>query len=420
MTRAPLPTRRYLLGTLAACTVAGPARLQAQAEMEVTGPEDLSAILSAVIPGAVLRLAPGAYGSLVLRGGGGRTGAPITLMAANPAQPPLFAGMDIRDAAHLVLQGLHFDYTFTPGDPLWIQPFVILGGTGITVSGCQFDGDAARDGSAADAGYSNGQGLAVTGVQGLLVENCEIRRFHRGLVVALSTDVRVAGCHLHELRSDGMNFIQVGQVAVSGNHIHDFDVPPEGEDHPDMIQFWTEGTDTPSTDIVIRGNLLDSGRGRFTQSIFMRNELVDTGRAGQAMFYRNVLIEENLIANAHLHGITVGETQGLTIRQNTVLRNPRSEGSADNPSLWTPVINVSAAARDVTITGNIVASVNGHDSQAGWRVADNLLVQDRTRMEPNFYDAVFTGTVTEIGRLRYRKGGPADGTGIGAAWLRRD
>ena len=88
-----------------------------------------------------------------------------------------------------------------------------------------------------------------------------------------------------------------------------------------MIQFWTNGTTSPSTNITISENFLDSGNGEWTQSIFMRNEAVDSQGAGTEMFYQNVLIENNVIYNAHTHGITVGEADGLIIRNNTILQN---------------------------------------------------------------------------------------------------
>ena len=123
-----------------------------------------------------------------------------------------------------------------------------------------------------------------------------------------------------------MNFAQVERVRIEANHIHDFNRVLESPDHADMIQFWTNGTTSPSSDITIRGNILNSGAGWFTQSIFMRNELVDSGKAEAEMFYRNVIIEDNVIINAHLHGISVGETAGLKIANNTVIRNARSQG----------------------------------------------------------------------------------------------
>lgn len=70
-------------------------------------------------------------------------------------------------------------------------------------------------------------------------------------------------------------------------------------------------SERPSVNIVIPGNILNSGAGVWNQSIFMRNEKVDTQDPGPEMFYRDIVIEENVILNAHQHGITVGETDGL-------------------------------------------------------------------------------------------------------------
>lgn len=419
----PLPTRRRLLGTLAATAGATllPARLTAQVPVDIPGPEALATALAAATPGTVLRLAPGDYGGLGFRRGGGAAGAPVTLAAADPARPPRFDRMDLREVAHLVLEGLHFDYAFAAGDAIHIRPFGIVDSRDITIRNCLFDGDQARGVSAVDDGFGWGYGLGVTSIAGLVIAGCEIRDFHRGLVVLLCRDVAIMDNDLHDLRSDGMNFVQVQGVRIEGNHIHDFraSLDPANLDHRDMIQFWTTGTDAPSTDIVIRGNLLASGRGAWTQSIFMRNEEVDQERAGREMFYRDVLIEENVISNAHLHGISVGETDGLVIRHNTILRNPLSEGRKDNPPLWTPRINVSSAARDVTIAANVVAAISGHEGQADWRVADNVTVQDRTRMEAGFFGVLFEGQPADPASLRYRPGGPLDGAGIGAAMLQR-
>jgi hypothetical protein len=186
-----------------------------------------------------------------------------------------------------------------------------------------------------------------------------------------------------------------------------------------MIQFWTNGTDAPSTGIVIRGNLLASGRGAWTQSIFMRNEEVDKGRAGRGMFYRDILIEENVIANAHVNGIMVGQTDGLLIRRNTLLRNPLSAGQDDNRSLWTPAIRVNEAAQDVTISRNVMAQILGYEGQSDWQVADNVGVQDRTRLEAGFFGLLFEGDPAAPSMLRYKPGGPLDGAGIGASMLQR-
>lgn len=86
---------------------------------------------------------------------------------------------------------------------------------------------------------------------------------------------------------------------------------------------------------------MDIGEGDKTQSIFMRNDLVDRGLAGEEMYYQNILIEGNVILNGHKHGITVGETDGLIIQNNTIL----SIGSSDTRYSSTPTINVSGDSK---------------------------------------------------------------------------
>jgi hypothetical protein len=420
MSHRCLPTRRSLFGGFAALVGVGvlPARLMAQ--IGVAGPEALAKALDGAGPGTVLALAPGDYGSLNLRRFKGAPGAPVTLVAAEPGRRPRFQRMDLREVAHLVLEGLEFDYSFAPGDKQHLRPFTVVNSQDITIRDCLFDGDKAKGVSDLDDGYGWAFGLGVTEVSGFVLESCEIRDFFRGLVVAKCKDVTVRGNDLHDLRMDGMNFAQISLVTIADNYIHDFNRSVNSKDHADMIQFWTNGTDAPSSMITIRGNLLASGRGAWTQSIFMRNEEVDTGRAGPEMLYRDILIEENVIANAHLHGISVGETDGLTIRRNTVLRNPVSEGEKDNPTLWTPQIRVAEGSANVTVERNVVSKVAGFEGQADWRVADNMPVQDRTRMEPGFYDTLLQGDPADPSTLHYRKGGPLDGAGIGAARLQLD
>lgn len=414
------PSRRCFLGGLAAgsglCVLPQAARAVIQ---DVSGADALAAALASAMPGTTFRLASGDYGSLNFRRGGGAAGTPVTLAAADPARPPRFDRLDLREVAHLVLEGLHFDYQFAAEDKDYFRPFAISSSRNITVRRCLFYGDRARGLSSVDNGFGWATGFIVLATNGLVIDGCEIRDFMRGLIIDRCQNVIIRSNNLHALRMDGMNFIQVRDVLIEGNHIRDFNRSINSDDHADMIQFWTTRTTAPSINVIVRANLLSSGNGWYTQSIFMRNEQVDMSQAGSEMFYRNFLIEENVIANAHLHGISVGETEGLTIRQNTLVRNLRSEGKQNNPPLWIPRINVSPAARDVTIDRNVVAAVEGYEGQADWHVAENMLVQDRTRMQAGFFDLLFEGDPANPATLRYKPGGPLDGSGIGAAMLQR-
>ena len=141
------------------------------------------------------------------------------------------------------------------------------------------------------------------------------------------------------------------------------------------------------------------------------------------MFYGNVKITGNVIINAHLHGITVGETDGLRIQNNTVVRNARSEGEKDNISLWMPQIRVAETSRDVHIQRNVTGKVTGAIGQPDWIVDTNLIVQDKSRMERGFYGTVFGMQAlrdpTDPAAFIAAKGGPLDGTQIGAPQLSR-
>lgn len=388
-------------------------------EIAVSTSGELGEAYSAAQPGDVLRLEGGEYGTLVLKGGGGASGAPVTIASADPNDPARLAGFTLKGVAHVVLSDLLFDYSFAAGQEGWFRPFQLLDVENVTIRSSLFDGDVARGlGPAAD-GFPTGFGLGITGAEGVDLRNNEIRGFFRGVVVADSRDVKLVGNDIHSLRMDGLNFAQVERVVIEENRIHDFDRSPNSKDHADMIQFWTNGTDAPSRDITIRNNILNSGAGLYTQSIFMRNDQVDRGLAGDEMYYRNVKIEGNVISNAHLHGITVGETDGLTIANNTVIRNAGSEGEADNPTLWTPQIRVAETARNVEIVRNVTAKIAGAGGQSDWRLADNVMVQDTARMKPGHYGTVFEGDPADLSSMHYLRGGTLDGAGIGAPHLNR-
>jgi hypothetical protein len=392
------------------------------AETRRATPADLATVLETAGPGTVIELAGGDYGSLDLRGGGGSDGSPLVLRSADPMAPARFARMTLRDTGNLVLDGLVFDYVVAPGDEPKLRPFQIHDSRNITLRNCLFDGDRMVHGGISVASPT-GYGLSFRGVSGVVLEGSRVTGFLRGLIVAESQGVTVRNTEFDGMRSDGMDFAQVEDVLIEGNHLHDFERPPGTKDHPDMIQFWTNGTTKPSRNITIRDNVLNAGNGPWTQSIFMRNEMVDSRGAGKDMFYRNILIEENVILNAHLHGITVGETDGLVIRNNTVVRNAKASGEGGKPSLWTPRIKAAKAARNVRIERNVTAAVDGLDGQKDWVVADNLLVQDQSRMKPGFYATVFgpaaLSAPDRIESFRPLPGGPLDGTGIGAALLRK-
>lgn len=390
----------------------------------VSNSSELYEALANANGGDTIELAPGDYGNLNLSSQSAAYDAPVTIISADPQAPASFSQMNLNGVANLTFDNVVFDYTYNSADELWSSPFLVTDSSNITIRNSVFDGDVASGRSEIDDGYGFAKGLTVRASSGVSIENNEFTTWHRGLVVEQSEDIAVRGNEVHSIRSDGLNFVEVQSVIIEDNYIHDFKGSLNSGDHRDMIQFWTTGTDTPSTDIIIRNNVLNSGRGDFTQSIFMRNEVVDLGSAGTEMFYRNITIEENVIINAHLHGITVGETDGLRIQNNTVVRNFKSEGKKDNISLWTPKITVAQESRNVEITRNVTSRIAGGTGQADWIIKDNFFVQDSGRMKPGFYGRVFVPDVLRdpslLESFTYLPDGPLDKRNIGAARLKKD
>lgn len=384
--------------------------------LTVDTPQELARALRRAERGAVIELAPGDYGHLEIEGD---TEAGV-IRSADPNNPARFTSALVLDVHDITFEGLHFDYVFAPDDDIWSRIFVFRHVSNFTFRDNIVVGDQARGVSALDDGHGWGIGLTVWHGENVLIEGNEISGFFRGLHVRDHTGITVRGNEVHSIRMDGMNFVQVADVLVEGNHIHSFDRILDSADHADMIQFWTRNTDWSSHDIVIRGNLLNAGEGWFTQSIFMRNERSDMqDSVDPEVFYRNILIEENVIINAHTHGITVGDALGVTIRNNSVLQVASAAPQTPEAGRYTPAIRVAEINEDVVVTDNITSRVVGYDGQNSWQIADNLLVQGNSRLEPGHYSLVFQGgPAQDPASFRYRTDGPAGQGGLGAEMLR--
>ena len=157
----------------------------------------------------------------------------------------------------------------------------------------------------------------------------------------------------------------------------------------DGIQFWTNGTTSPSTNIIISGNFITSDTDSPMHGIFMRNEVVNSQGGGLDMYYQDITIEDNVIKTAHLWGISVGETKGLLIDNNTILQyyDPTHAGA-----LHIPTINSSDSSLDVIVANNIVPQLD-LQSTANRVVENNLIVQRDDPNGANYYGDLFVNAL---------------------------
>lgn len=374
--------------------------------------------------GATILLAPGEYGELVLSLGSKfdyTFQENITIASADPENPAVFDGMMIAYAENITLDGLFFDYSYSDGDPNYTASFHVKFSNNVTISNSTFDGELASGISEIDDGYGWGNGLQITNSSNVSLENNTVYDFTKGFVINGSTDISITDNELYGLRGDGMVLSTVQGVLIEGNYIHDFNAAYDSTDHRDMIQILSANRSTPSTDITIRGNTFDIGQGSWTQTIWMRNEAVDAG-AGTEMYYQNVVIEDNIIYNSHTHGIAIGQTDGLTISNNTLIRvDDTNSASVTSAALWTPKISVHSNSVNVSIAGNVTSSVVGYTDQESWTVDNNVTIQNSDSSAAGYYEDVFVSSslTSDDGSHNYvvQPGGLIDTSGAGASGM---
>lgn len=383
----------------------------------VSNAAQLQQALAIAQGGDVIKLASGNYGNLKLDDISFASN--VLINSVGPKESVTFTGLDLHNVSNLTIGNVTFDYDFAPGDPSYVSPFQIYGGNNVTLRRSAFDG-ASADGTGTQAdGYGYGTGLAVTNAQNVRVTNNTISNFYNGLSVSDSQSVTVARNDVHNIRSDGMDFVHVQGVTIDENHIHDFRPDPASLDHPDMIQFWTAGSAGPSTDVTITNNLLDAGRGHWTQAIFMGNEAAG---AGSGMYYRDVTIANNVVVNGHFHGITVGEAVNVNINHNTVLHTDGPAADGQDPVVEIPQINVAPLSENVTVRDNLTGGFTGFTGQGGWYINNNFEAQDQDPNLPHFYGDLFVSSSLTpqdgVHKLLAKPGGLIDVDGAGAEGTR--
>jgi PKD domain/Right handed beta helix region len=361
------------------------------AKIDVANAVELEGALLAAKAGDILRLAPGSYGELILNGNQKpalKFSGPVTITALDTEHQPVFNRIILNGVSNLFLSHFLIDYTFKSNAENRMRFVEIKQSDNIALEDSIFDGDKANDTGTDADGYGFAFALSVEESNRITIANNKIYTWMRGAVFSKVHGLTVTDNELSELRSDGFDFAAVTDAIIARNHIHDFKRSPLSKDHPDMIQFWTNGTQWPSVNVAIENNILDIGTGDWTQSIFMRNEEVDTGRAGSEMYYKNFRIEGNVIRNANMNGIRVGEIDGITISKNTILQSVNSLVAG---KVSVPLIIIKPSALNVTVTQNIFPRQGQSlkTAPAEWRVSANTSAQRDDPQRPDYYSKVF-------------------------------
>jgi hypothetical protein len=418
------------------------------ATIPVATPTELQTALINAKGGELILCATGNYGALTLSGTAYSYTTPVTIKSANTSSSATYATFSSlyfkSGASNLVVDSVAVNYTLLPTDTSIDIPAVYIFKAGkISLRNSVLTGSLVKAGDAvtlvvapatAPAGFVGtgaGRGISVATSQDILVENNLLSQFRNGMVFNESDRVTVRGNEAHSMRTDMLDMSGVVDMLIENNNFHDHLAAAASGDHRDMIQMTSVVATRASTNVTLRGNILNNGAGDQSQGIFLRNEVVDLGTKPAAWNYQNILIENNLVHNHDGHGITVGPTTGLTIQNNTVLPDMDANvGNTNLQTLGTPQINVDGGitntatvlngfSTNVVIRNNITRAVVPSYATVLVSNTNNLLVQNTTPATvASYIGALFVdglgGKTASIADLQAKSGGAIELAGQGA------
>jgi hypothetical protein len=418
------------------------------ATINVATAAELQTALTNARGGELILCATGNYGALTLSGTAYSYTTPITIKSANTSSSAAYAAFSSltfkNGASNLVVDSVAVNYTLLPTDTSIDIPAVYIFKSGkITLRNSVLTGSLVKAGDAVTlvvapaaaplgfVGTGAGRGISVATSQDILVENNLLSQFRNGMVFNESDRVTVRGNEAHSIRTDMLDMSGMVDMLIENNNFHDHLAAAASADHRDMIQMTSVAATRASTNVTIRGNILNNGAGDQSQGIFLRNEVVDLGTKPAAWNYQNILIENNLVHNHDGHGITVGPTTGLTIQNNTLLPDMDANvGTTNVTTLGVPQIKVDGAvtntatvlngfSTNVVIKNNIASFIGSSYATVLVGNTNNLIVQNSAPATvASYIGALFVdglgGKTASIADLQAKPGGAIELAGQGA------
>lgn len=344
------------------CLVPGPAWA-----ITITGAAQLTAALNAARGGEVFNLAPGNYGTLNIRNRA--FASAITIRSADPSRPATFGRTQLNTVSGVNFSGVTFANPLSGATPLWTPAVQLYSSARINFSGVTVRGS--MDGNAANDGH----GIGVRGSTGISISNSTFTQLNRAITLNTSQGILVSGNTVSNVRSEGVNLAQVQNVRIIGNSFSNFH--PVNGDHPDAIQAWTTGTNLPSANVVISGNLIVGSAGARMQGIFITDQ---TGNG--ALRYQGVVVTNNTLVGTSWHGITIEHADGIAITGNNVITmpDPKIDRSWIRVADATGIVNGNTAKQivlgpGITSANNILNTTNATLADAAiaaWYAARKL------------------------------------------------
>lgn len=322
------------LGAIGAIA-AGPTSALANT-VTVSTTDQLTTALSRARGGETILIAPGEYGLVHVS----RRQFPtrVRLAAQDARRPPKFPRIRIEDSSGVELSNLAVGDNLTPVNGKSFALIDIRGSNNVSVQSCTVKG-VFEPGTT----LSSDSGIGATNSQNISITNCDVSVCRFGIGATRSSNVTISGNRITRITDDGMRILQIENGLISSNRIENFQ--RRFDTHCDALQVFTSSSVGPCKSVVIRDNIISPGQGGDgTQGIFIRSE---TGA-----LHENISIINNLVLVHQWHAISLSNTAGGIIRNNTAIA-PADVVDPRNGSRRTPWIHVGTDSRDVLVERNI-------------------------------------------------------------------
>ncbi|MCA8869060.1 MAG: right-handed parallel beta-helix repeat-containing protein [Rhodobacteraceae bacterium] len=357
---------------------------------------------SAELKQAMATLAAGNGGTILMKNAGeaynagfpnaGDNEPPITLTSFDSENPAVIERLNILNRENITIDGVVFDSSNASVErSVYTPDLEITSSSAIIVKNSVFRGSATEIFTGGDGEKQAFSMSLVRGTNGFTFENNDVSGYNHGLQFLEVKDISIKNNEIRAMQGDGMRFGGVQDVLIEGNNLHDFLGSTSNMNHNDMIQFWGTNTVMNTENVIIRGNILDAGEGSASQAIFGYNEqFSETG-----VYFKNFLVENNVIHNGAYQGIWLSNIDGLMIRNNTVLWNQDAKNylNTDDPGTsHMPSIHTQNSL-NVDIHGNIAPLIQVPE---GVDISNNAIISYDQKsadgyIEKHFINALIGG-----------------------------
>ncbi len=322
----------------------------------VSSAEELQAALKDARAGMEIRVAPGEYGALNLRGRKIEDGW-LTVTAAGP-QRPVFSSVSLSRANGIIVSGLQLT---GPGRPV----ISIINASNIILSDNLIGGATLND----DPWDETGTGFRIRFSRHVTVLGNKFTDLFGTGYIQGSDGVIIAENEITKVR-EGFNVASTANLYIERNYFHGFSPKFQNGEHPDSIQFWTAREKQGARNVRIAENVMLHGICGAIQGIFIRSE-----RA--TVRHSNITIERNVYYGASKHGVTLGGTDGGLIANNVIVGSPYSESGIRRNMVTDPRCGgsvmpalISGSSTGITLKDNMAPIIGKTQN----KLIDNLVI----------------------------------------------